>query len=326
MTGDSTNSLESFQIYAGKKIQRLYLKSPNICSIYGLGWMRLTRFVQIQKLIFVRALLSLDPGDLSRIFFVERATHIFNNNNDPSPFEEWSIVADLLYVAEIFNLSVEIRNMVLRGHQYAKDEWRKIVWIRGWSLEDTHWSLEARLYKDLDLIVRDCPSPRYLTWWSLSNKFPEMINVCENLVKLICHASLLKCDDVRLKSLPPRSRTCSLCDSYAIEDPYHVIMQCPGTQPLRNEMFAELESDPKINEILNVNANEVMLVCLGKCPIEAIDATMVKLWCISGRHINGIYRCCRLIFPCVLFSRFFPECYQTGMINTGKIYTVHVRT
>ena len=69
---------------------------------------------------------------------------------------------------------------------------------------------------------------------------------------------------------------------YSIEDPYHVIMQCPGTQPLRNEMFAELESDPKINEILNVNANEVMLVCLGKCPTEAIDESMVKLWCISG--------------------------------------------
>ena len=153
--------------------------------------MRLTRFIQIRKLIFVRALLSLDPGDLSRIFFVERATRIFNDNNDPSPFEEWSIVADLLHVAEIFNLSDEIRNMVLRGHQYAKGEWRKIVWNRGWSLEDTHWSLESRLYKDLNLFVSVCPSPRYLTWWSLSNKFPEMINVCENLAKLICHSGLL---------------------------------------------------------------------------------------------------------------------------------------
>ena len=290
ITADSINSLDAFQIYAGKKIQRFFSKSPNICSIYGLGWMRLTRFVQIRKLIFLRALLSLDPGDLSRKNFVERATRIFNDNNDPSPSEEWSIVVDLLHVAEIFNLSDEIRNMVLRGHQYAKCEWRKIVWNRGWSLEDTHWSLEARLYKDLDLIARVCPSTRYLTWWSLSNKFPEMINVCENLAKLICHSSLLKCDDVRLKSLPPSNRTCTLCDMYAIEDTYHVIMQCPGTQPLRNEMFAELEYDPKIKEILNVYANEVMLVCLGKCPTEAIDESMVKLWCISGKHINGIYR------------------------------------
>ena len=32
-----------------------------------------------------------------------------------------------------------------------------------------------------------------------------------------------------------------------------------------------------------------------------------------------------LIFPCFIFP-FFPECYQTGIFNTGKIYTVHVRT
>ena len=180
--------------------------------------------------------------------------------------------------------------MVVRGHRYAKDIWKKIVWTRGWSLEDTHWSLEARLYKDLDLIVRVCSRPRYLTWWALSNKFPEMIGICENVAKLICHASLLKCDDVRLKSLPPGYRTCALCELYSIEDPYHIIMQCPGTQPLRDEMFTELESDASIKDVLNANANEVMLVCLGKCPIVCDDATMEKLWCISGRHINIIYK------------------------------------
>ena len=28
---------------------------------------------------------------------------------------------------------------------------------------------------------------------------------------------------------------------------------------------------------------------------------------------------------CFIFP-FFSECYQTGIINTGKIYTVHVQT
>ena len=180
--------------------------------------------------------------------------------------------------------------MVLRDHHFPKNVWRKKVWDRGWSLEDTHWSIEARLYKELDILVRVCSGPRYLTWWIISNKYPEMINICENLAKMVSHASLLKCDDVRLKGLPRGNRTCSLCDLFSIEDPYHIIMQCPGTQNLRNVMFNELESDPSIKDILNDNANEIMLVCMGKCPNNAIDTVMEKLWCIAGCHINGIYK------------------------------------
>ena len=67
--------------------------------------------------------------------------------------------------------------MVLRGHMFSKEVWKRMVWDRGWSLEDTYWSLEARLYKDLDLIVRVCSRPQYLTWWALSNKFPELMHI-----------------------------------------------------------------------------------------------------------------------------------------------------
>ena len=285
----SINSLETFQIYAGKRIQRFFHKTPNICSFYGLGWMRLSRYIQVRKLLFVRALLSLDQGVLSRKTFIERATRVYNNDISPRS-GEWSIVVDLLEVADIFNLSDEVRNMVLRDHYYPKNVWKRTVWDRGWSLEDTHWCLEARLYKELDILTKVCSGPRYLTWWSLSNKFPEMINVCESIAKMVSHSSLLKCDDVRLKSLPRVNRTCSLCDLFSIEDPYHIIMQCPGTQPLRNSMFTELESDPNVKDILNDNANEVMLICMGKCPNNVSDIAIEKLWCIAGSHINGIYK------------------------------------
>ena len=54
MNSDSINILNTFQIYAGKKVQRFYFKSPNICSFFGLGWMRLVRLVQVRKLLFIR--------------------------------------------------------------------------------------------------------------------------------------------------------------------------------------------------------------------------------------------------------------------------------
>ena len=38
--------LEDFQNFVGKKVQRLYPLSPNVCAYYGLGWMRLERFIE----------------------------------------------------------------------------------------------------------------------------------------------------------------------------------------------------------------------------------------------------------------------------------------
>ena len=59
-------------------------------------------------------------------------------------------------------------------------------------------------------------------------------------------------------------------------------MQCPGTQHLRNEMFTELEADAKVKDVLNANVQDVMLLCLGKCPVEydrdVFVKTLVHLW------------------------------------------------
>ena len=290
MDGHSINILESFQIYAGKRLQRFHPRSPNMCSFIGLGWMRLFRIVQVRKLLFIRSIMVLDDKNLSRKIFIERATKVFDNEDEHPLSEEWSIVADLLHTADIFNLTDEIRNMVLRGQMYSKSLWKTMVWKRGWSLEDTYWRLDARLHKELDLILRVCSETRYLIWWNLSNIYPDMIMICETMARILCHSSLLKCDDIRLKNLSHVHKVCSLCDHYSVENATHFIMQCPGTQHLRNEMLTELESHHDIHNVLRDNANDVMLICLGKCPDDNYSEVMVKLWCISGRHINIMYR------------------------------------
>ena len=107
--------------------------------------------------------------------------------------------------------------------------------------------------------------------------------------RILCHSSLLKCDDIRLKNIPPGNRVCTLCDLYSVEDASHIIMQCPGTQHIRNDMFTELESHHDIRNVLRENANEVMLICMGKCPDDNYTDVMINLWCISGKHINDMY-------------------------------------
>ena len=281
------NIIQSFQIYAGKKFQRFYSRIPNVCSFFGLGWMRLVRIIQVRKLLFIHAIMSLEDENLSKMIFIERGRKVLLNDTPLS--DMWSIVDDLLNVASVFNFTDEVSNMV-RGHLYDKLTWKRMLWNRGWSLEDTHWCLEARLYKELDLLTRICPNPRYLTWWNLSNKYGETIYFCEIMAKIISHASLLKCDDVRLKHLAPGNRTCSLCDLYVVEDVYHITMQCPGTQQLQREMFNELESDADVQAILAINERHYLSLCLGMHPKDGIVEVMDRLWSISGKHIHRIYK------------------------------------
>ena len=175
--------------------------------------------------------------------------------------------------------------MVLRGHIYSEPVQKQIVWDRGWSLEDTFWCLEARLHREMDLLLRVCPKPRYLTWWSLSNKYHNMIQASEIMAKTISHACLLKCDDVRLKHLPYGNRACSLCDLYLVQDIFHITIQYPGTQQLRCNISDECEQYPVVNEVFKNYDQDIMSVCLGRCLNDCSYDSMEKLWCITGKHI-----------------------------------------
>ena len=127
--------LEGFQNYAAKKIQRFYGRVPNACCLYALGWMRLERFIQVKKLMFIRATMALEDQTLSRLIFCERAHIILGRGQVENEDSEFSVVHDLLKTASLFNLLDEVRNMVTLGHRYPKHSWREKVWARAWELK-----------------------------------------------------------------------------------------------------------------------------------------------------------------------------------------------
>ena len=89
-----------------------------------------------------------------------------------------------------------------------KRVWKKIAWDH----ELTFWGIEHKMQKSLDMLSVVNPSSGYLTSCGVSNRYPTVINLCETMARLVCHASVLGTDDIRLKKLPPSSRTCRLCD------------------------------------------------------------------------------------------------------------------
>ena len=269
LNAKSLAAIESFQMYICKRVQRFYSRVPNAPALYALGWMRLERYIEVKKLLFIRSIMMLDDQTLSKIVFCRRARVIFWNpmvhNIDP----DHSIVLDLLRVASLFNLYDDIRNMVERDHTYGKSIWKDKVWSRAWELENVYWSVEANLHRNLDLVRMLSHENRYLTWWFISDRFPKLTPMCESLAKLFCQASLLKVDDARLKGSSLASKFCSLCELGIVEDARHLVLQCPVFQDERAAMFSEIRRLPN-----NLGAN-------------ALDNDADILGTLLGRSIDG---------------------------------------
>ena len=117
-----------------------------------------------------------------------------------------------------------------------------------------------------------------------------MISICEDMVKIICHASLLKVDDVRLKSLPLAPKFCVLCDHGSVDDVAHMVMQCPRLQPQRNAMFLEID---KILTRNGLNQNDldanVFLNLMGRpgqnIPIELMEEIGAMLCMANIKYV-----------------------------------------
>ena len=89
-----------------------------------------------------------------------------------------------------------------------------------------------------------------MSWWHMADINQGFMRVSENLVKIICRASKLKCDDPSLKGALASVKTCERCDLYALEDMFHILMQCPYFCDQRIEMYEKIYlSQPKAREI-----------------------------------------------------------------------------
>ena len=286
----SLSIIEEFQNFIGKRIQRIHPKAPNTCSYYGLGWMRLERIIQIRKLMFIRTIMVMEDSALSKIIFKERAARYFLNDGADRENPSNSTVYDLLNVSSLFGLLEEVKNMVERDHIYSKQKWREKIWRRGWNLEDVYWEIERHLHKSLDLLSRVNSPIRYIVWWGISDKYPILTAKCEIMTKILCHASILRDDDFRLKRQSRMQRMCTLCDQYAVEDARHFLLQCPFYQVERERMFFEISNvDISIDQAITDAGIDILYIVLGHSIEGVCDQFMEEIWIIILNCVTVMY-------------------------------------
>ena len=245
--------LRGFQRYAARRLQRLHSRSINSTSTACLGWMDIIKVIKAKKLIFVRSIACMLEHTPIRVIFVGRLLEYDegNVNTYDSPINE------ILKIALEFQLLDVIRNM-FDGLLLSKQGWKRLVWERAWLLEKAEWDRKVDEDKHFDLISRAMNGPGYSIWWSIADSEQCRMKQCETMVKLITHTSDLKGDDCRLKRLPFGAKMCNQCDYGSLEDANHMILQCPKHEPLRIQMYDD------INEHHNMEVGEFTLeVMLG---------------------------------------------------------------
>ena len=126
LNDDDVNTIESFQRYSGRRIQRFHPKSPNETSYAGLGWIRIEYFIYVKKLLFIRSIAVLDNESIpKRVFTTRLLTYeenhaICNQNKYDSP------ILDMLKIAECFGLLAEVKGMVRGTRFFSKYQWKEL--------------------------------------------------------------------------------------------------------------------------------------------------------------------------------------------------------
>ena len=94
--------LLSFQRYAGRRVQKCPYRAPNTSSFYGLGWLKLTSYIKVKKLLFILTLLKMDRDCILRRILDFRL-QVFTNDKEKCQINTHkSPIFDILSVAITF--------------------------------------------------------------------------------------------------------------------------------------------------------------------------------------------------------------------------------
>ena len=274
--------LNGFQRYAAKRIQRLHPRSLNATCYACLGWIHIIRLIKVKKLMFCRSIIVLKENMPIREVFIDKIRTV-REENLPLRNDFDSPITDLINTGHEMNVMNHLIDFA-NGNVISKSKWRNIVWTQAWQQEIDEWHEKVAQSNACSLVSMVTTGPSYSIWWQIADKTPELVNKCEVMIRLLCKASSLKCDNMVLRGGTIGDRMCTQCELGCPEDIKHVVMQCPTHQQLRESMNNQIEALTD-----QIEQEEYFPVVMGKFIPEWEIEDMIPIWIIACRHITRMY-------------------------------------
>ena len=251
-------------------------------------WLRIC----VKKLIFLHTIVRLNDDSMVKMLAKSRAKTFNENIMIGLQNAHKSPLFEIFKVSHDFGMYDEVMRMIFGVIVYSKSQWRDKIWKIAWDMEDRYWVNNAILYRNENLLFKTTLNPRYLTWWHLSDLIPSMMRVCEDMARMVCGTSNLKCDDPKHRKETLSNRACTLCNSGNEENTFHLVMQCPYHEATRICMYNDIDKlqVESYNIFNELQGNEKFLTLMGKNVLTIDQDDMLKLWTISGYYISMMYR------------------------------------
>ena len=91
---------------------------------------------------------------------------------------------------------------------------------KGFGPRKYFWRLEMCSFNNLYLLAKVETNPR---WWP-SDRHPNMMRQNEVVARLVSHASILRCDEARLKGMTRTHSHYPLCELASLDDVNHLLL------------------------------------------------------------------------------------------------------
>ena len=283
--------LQAFQRYAGRRVQRFPQRSPSSSSFFGLGWVRLETLISVKKVLFIHTLVRMiNNNRLSTIFKARVLDYLKDRENGESNVH-CSPIFSMLNSSKKLGLIDIVLDTICGRVRFSKSMWSKMVWEKAWETDDAYWRSTCLIFKRNDLLYSTIANPRYLVWWQLADKFPQLQKMCENMARLICRTSQLKCDDFRLKDSPIGSRICLNCNLGIEETLHHVVMQCPFVNEVRIDMFDKIDRVTGIfKNMTRAEPENTFPWIIGKSMPDIDCDIALEILMVTGYSVFNMYR------------------------------------
>ena len=174
----------SFQRFAERRVQRFPHRTPKCSSFYGLGWIRLTTYIYIKKMLFLLSIIRLDENNVIRRIFVNSVESFLSNREQCRINTYRSPVYDICTTCEKFGILDTITSIMSGSSPIpSKKKWSELIWRKGWDLDDNYWRALNTMNKENDLLTSTMTGSRYMVWWQLSDIATDMFKYGRSLLK-----------------------------------------------------------------------------------------------------------------------------------------------
>ena len=240
--------LETAHRINAKNIQGIPLTIPTPAPLATLGWLSITSYVDIQRIMFLIRTCGLPDDNMYKQVMIYRINCLRNDNE--LRFKMKSPVYIMLQSFKKYGLYEMLLDCIDKNEFGNVIEWKKLVKKSVWNMEYMQWKVTCNMYAKLCIYKHHVTEMKLHPWWEYVKFYPFMFK------KVSAVLSVLMGDQPRGIKIFDQAR-CQICNDNKIDCSFHVLFECITLEDIRNPLLYKLYA------------------CMSVCDKEAYDSMII---------------------------------------------------